>query len=1171
VLPGAFFIEGATHELIQLSQLKRDTMPAVFVGEAPLNFGARKVDGDQIEIGGERFYRIVNYDSMAPFLMSIVSDTDQWMYVSSTGALTAGRRDPDHALFPYYTDDRIHDSQDQTGGKTILRVKHGGRTTLWEPFSQRYEGVYRVTRSLAKSVYSNKIVFKEVNHDLALSFSNMWSMSSRYGFVRRSALVNLGAEPVEIDLLDGIQNLLPDGLTRRFQLEYSTLADGYKENELEPETGLGLFKLSSIPADRPEPNEALRATTVWSEGLESVRRLLSAVQLDRFRRGEAMDEEILIRGRRGAYFVNSRLTFPAGGSKDWSLVAEVDQDAAKVANLVALLNSGGDLRAQLDEDIERGTANLVRTVAGADGLQCTGDDLSSDRHFSNAMFNIMRGGIPDRGYEIARSDFKAFVAKANRTVAARQAAFLNALPENLPHSDLLKLAVAQNDPDMERLAHEYLPLTFSRRHGDPSRPWNIFSIEVKDEQGGKILNYQGNWRDIFQNWEALALSYPGYVESMIFKFADSSTADGYNPYRILRDGFDWEVLDPHDAWSYIGYWGDHQAAYLLKLLEVSARYHPDALAELLTRRRFTYANVPYRIRSYSALLEDPRNTIDFDAALDGEIRKRVAAMGADGKALPDLDGSPYRVNLAEKLVVLILARLFNFIPEGGLWMNAQRPEWNDANNALVGSGVSMVTLYYLRRFLAFCRTLFAAGTSAIEISSEVAEALRGVKETLERHTELLSGPISDQARKTVLDGLGSAGSNYRAGLYAHGFSGRQIALSSGELAAFCELALEYIDHSIRANRREDGLYHAYNLMSVDGGGIAIRRLYEMLEGQVAVLSSGALSARESLALLDALRSSCLYRADQQSYILYPDRKLPGFFEKNNIPAAAIAQSSPLAEMIARGDRSIVIQDVNGAVHFNAALRNGALLKEALAPLGLPDEDNARILALYEEVFDHQSFTGRSGTFYKYEGLGCIYWHMVSKLLLAVQEVLDRAGRGGEDAAVVERLKIHYREIREGIGVHKPPQLYGAFPTDPYSHTPSFAGVQQPGMTGQVKEDLISRLGEMGLTVEDGRLSFQRHLVSRDEFLTEAKRFHFYGLNGQPRTLDLDCGTMAFTTCQTPVVAHASGPRRIEVTGVDGAHRTVEGLELDALTSAAVFERTGTVRRLDVFFGFDDMK
>src|ERR1017187_9826068 len=170
-------------------------MITTFVGEAPLLRGARQVEGGPIVIGDERFYRIVNYDAMAPFLMSLVSDSDHWMFVSSTGALTAGRRDPDHALFPYYTDDRIHDSQDQTGGKTILLVTRGGRVSLWEPFSPRYEGLYRISRSLSKSVYSDKCVFEEINHDLGLSFSCAWMTSDRLGFVRRAALLNQTAEP----------------------------------------------------------------------------------------------------------------------------------------------------------------------------------------------------------------------------------------------------------------------------------------------------------------------------------------------------------------------------------------------------------------------------------------------------------------------------------------------------------------------------------------------------------------------------------------------------------------------------------------------------------------------------------------------------------------------------------------------------------------------------------------------------------------------------------------------------------------------------------------------------------------------------------------------------------------------------------------------------------------
>jgi hypothetical protein len=62
--------------------------------------------------------------------------------------------------------------------------------------------------------------------------------------------------------------------------------------------------------------------------------------------------------------------------------------------------------------------------------------------------------------------------------------------------------------------------------------------------------------------------------------------------------------------------------------------------------------------------------------------------------------------------------------------------------------------------------------------------------------------------------------------------------------------------------------------------------------------------------------------------------------------------------------------------------------------------------------------------------------------------------------------------------------------------------------------------------------------------------------------------MAFTTCQTPVVAHRAGTQRIEVTRAGGARETVEGLDLDAATSAAIFERSGQVERLDVFFGFE---
>jgi len=49
-----------------------------------------------------------------------------------------------------------------------------------------------------------------------------------------------------------------------------------------------------------------------------------------------------------------------------------------------------------------------------------------------------------------------------------------------------------------------------------------------------------------------------------------------------------------------------------------------------------------------------RATIDFDEALDRHIRRRAEKTGSDGKALSTADGAPYQVNLAEKLIVVIL-------------------------------------------------------------------------------------------------------------------------------------------------------------------------------------------------------------------------------------------------------------------------------------------------------------------------------------------------------------------------------------------------------------------------------------------------------------------------------------------------------------------------------------
>ncbi|WP_282125293.1 hypothetical protein [Marinifilum flexuosum] len=1139
----------------------------IYLGNTNLNCSEAEIKGEFVDMNNEKFYKISNSEQMPDFFMSMVSDSDHWMFISSNGSLSAGRKNRDNALFPYYTVDKIHDFKGITGSKTLFLVEKNDRTFLWEPFAKNLNEVYQIQRNLYKSIYGNKIIFEEINLDLGIAFQYAWYYSEKFGFVRKSKVKNTGAGYVNLEVLDGIQNIIPYGFDYAFQSEYSNLLDAYKKNELLPESGLGLFRLSSIPVDKAEPSESLKCTSVWSVGLKNKKILLSAKQEQNFKRGIELETEVNVKATRGAYMLNSELELTPQGSKEWTIVAEINQDSAAISDLNDFILNESDVIAEINKDIQLGTDNLIKIVADADGLQVGDDHLCTARHFSNTLFNVMRGGIFVDAYKVNSADFVLFVKQTNTAIYSEFESWLNELPREVSYSELLNAAVTLSNSDLQRICLEYLPLTFSRRHGDPSRPWNQFSIETKNEDGSPKLNYQGNWRDIFQNWEALAWSFPEYLEGMISKFVNASTADGYNPYRITREGIDWECPDPDDPWAYIGYWGDHQIIYLQKLLELSNDFHPGKLDELLSKEMFVYANVPYRIKSYDQIVKNPQDTIGFDFDLNKTIKEKYKELGADA-FLMHQGNEIYRVNLMEKVLVTLLSKLSNFIPEAGIWLNTQRPEWNDANNALVGNGVSMVTLYYLRRFLKFwTEKLEQLSVEEITVSAEVKVLLDKIFNLFNTQSNLLNTGFTNKDKKHFADVLGLAGTEYREAIYANSFSGERKSVNVADLVEFTKLAMSYMDQSIRVNKREDKLYHAYNLISISDDEISIRYLYEMLEGQVAVLSSGYLTAEESLEVLDALKASSLFREDQFSYILYPDRQLARFTEKNNIPKEKVEQSFLLQKLIENKNTELVSVDQSANCHFNGKIRNAEVLNEILDGLNseyteLVHSDRELVLNAYESMFDHQSFTGRSGTFYGYEGLGSIYWHMVSKLLLATQENFFLATDNNLSAELIGRLKEHYYEIKAGIGIYKSPDLYGAFPTDAYSHTPGNAGAKQPGMTGQVKEDFISRMGELGIRIDQGKIVFDLPLLNEQEVLKNNESFVFYDLQNVKQTIELQKGQLALTFCKVPLVFSKGSMSEIKITYRNGSSTLISGNVIDENISASIFRREDLVKRID---------
>ena len=287
--------------------------------------GQDAVFGEFVDVDGVRHYVIRNVDRMPPFLVSVISSADHWLFVSSYGGLTAGRVSPDTALFPYVTVDKVHESAAHTGSKTLVRLSLHGRQLVWEPFNREHDGRFATSRNLYKSVLGDRLCFEEVNHDVGLAFRYAWATSARHGFVRSCELQNLGDGPASVEIVDGLQNVLPAGTPPVAQAGGSNLVNAYKWTELDRDSGLAMFTLYSGISDRAEPCESLRANVVYGLGLEAPALLLSSLQLDTFRRGGPVEPEHHKRGIRGAYLLNATLELPGRGSQRWQVVADIEQ------------------------------------------------------------------------------------------------------------------------------------------------------------------------------------------------------------------------------------------------------------------------------------------------------------------------------------------------------------------------------------------------------------------------------------------------------------------------------------------------------------------------------------------------------------------------------------------------------------------------------------------------------------------------------------------------------------------------------------------------------------------------------------------------------------------------------------------------------------------------------
>ncbi|SFO01076.1 hypothetical protein [Proteiniclasticum ruminis] len=402
---------------------------------------------------------------------------------------------------------------------------------------------------------------------------------------------------------------------------------------------------------------------------------------------------------------------------------------------------------------------------------------------------------------------------------------------------------------------------FSRKHGDPERDYNFYSLAPEFYSQGN-----GNYRDVNQNRRNDVLFVPEAGLFNVKMFMNLLQLDGYNPLgvqgttftidteaanallendilsgqeqlkEILADHFtpgavmmriqqeEIKLLVPEEEFlsrllemseQHIeavfgeGYWSDHWT-YNFDLIETYLSIYPDRLQELLFKdKTYRYYESPAYVlprHEKYGLTENGR------IRQYGAIKEEKHSIRFEQSNWRMVDGRIYKTNLAQKLLNLILVKFTTLDPYGmGVEMEANRPGWNDAMNGLPGVfGSGMSETVELVRVVRFLKNNLTDPVGVLDVTYEL---YRGIVEVLSKGLSLF-----DQ-----WDEMTTLRENFRKKIQ-HEFSGTERVMGVGETVEFLEqIERKLLDGIDRAKSFHGGMLPTYLYYEVSD--------YEMLEGR----------------------------------------------------------------------------------------------------------------------------------------------------------------------------------------------------------------------------------------------------------------------------------------------------------------------------------------------------
>jgi hypothetical protein len=775
------------------------------------------------------FQRCKPFTSFLPGIAGL-QGVPMWVFYDNRGqAITSfGIENKDHPIMEFQPANKAYQSTPLTGFRTFIKLKREEKLQFFEPFAAWGQSK---AESQVMRIRPHELELEETSPFYGLQTMVRYftlPQESFAGLVRQVTLTNLATKPVTVDLLDGMPAVIPYGVSNTLLKELNRTVEAWMEvYNLEKRLPFYRLRATVVDAEQVGLYEAGHFALAFND-LPGENQLLPA-----------WVDPVVVFGQDTSFFspegfirqpleeLLSATQITCGRTPCAFFAAQYELAPGQSATLNSLY---GHISSQ--EAIEAQTSRLVKPAY-----------FTGKREEARRLIDDLTAVIATKsGHPV----FDAY---------CRQTFLDNVLRGGWP--------VLLSDRKQPRVYHVY-----SRRHGDPERDYNAFSLAPEFYSQGN-----GAYRDVNQNRRSDVRFKPEVGDFNIRTFMSLIQADGYKPLvihgskftlnedrrdKVLSSVKDMEWLETILAVPFTpgrlitavtqnqvglrltlkeflekvfsnsvqqteasfgeGYWIDHWT-YNLDLIESYLSIFPERQEDLLFGRPdLPFYESPHivlpRIKKY--VLADGIPHQLGSVVEDKDKAQRIAARTELPKWLRSDHGlgEIYRTTLFNKLVCLALVKFSSLDPWGmGIEMEAGKPGWYGALNGLPALfGSSLPETYELRRLLIFLRkAIQSGGTKKIRLPVEVAILLREILACL----DIYNHQPSSNRDFIYWDAASTAREAYREAIRL-GFNGEEQSIPLSALDEVLNLFLSKIQVGIeRAIEFNHGLPPTYFIYRVE--------------------------------------------------------------------------------------------------------------------------------------------------------------------------------------------------------------------------------------------------------------------------------------------------------------------------------------------------------------------